>query len=127
MTIIGVGLDLIDLPRFATLYLDDQDVLDRCFTPTEQLEAGDDTHRAGRLAARFAAKEAVFKSIGGGVEIAHTDIEILRGPSGAPRVVLHSSAQARASVVGVSQILLTLTHSDGAAAAVAIAVSGDPR
>lgn len=127
MTIIGVGLDLVDLPRFLTLYLNDQDVLDRCFTSTEQLEAGDDAHRAGRLAARFAAKEAVFKSIGGGEEIAHTDIEILREQSGAPRVILHNRAQARASVLKVSQILLTLTHSDGAGAAVAIAVSGDPR
>ncbi len=127
MKIIGVGLDLVDLSRFATLYLDDQDVLDRCFTPTEQLEAGAGAHRAGRLAARFAAKEAVFKSMGGDAEIAHTDIEILREPTGAPRAVLHNRAQSRASALGVGQIMLTLTHSDGAAAAVAIAVSSDPR
>ncbi len=66
MVILGIGLDLVEINRFEALYGDfDQDVLDRCFTANEQAAVGLGADRLVRLAARFAAKEAVLKTIGG--------------------------------------------------------------
>ena len=62
MNIVGIGLDLIDLERFSRLYaLDDLDVLSRCFTAEEVAAAGNGLDASAKLAARFAAKEAILK------------------------------------------------------------------
>jgi holo-[acyl-carrier protein] synthase len=86
VTVLGIGLDLVELDRFRLLYGDfDPDVLDRCFTAAEQAEVGTGTDRLTRLAARFAAKEAVLKTIGGlrdGISL--TDIEIVSDGSSPP-------------------------------------------
>lgn len=125
MTVLGVGLDLIDLDQFTVLYGDDdEDLMTRCFTAQELADVGDGVDRLARLAARFAAKEAVFKALGGASGIAHTDIEVVRGPSGAPLVRLHGPAAELASQGGVERVMLTLTHSPSAAAAVALAMAG---
>lgn len=128
MNVVGLGLDLIDLDRFATLYGDDDpELLDRCFTPQEVLDAGNGVDRMASLAVRFAAKEAVFKALGGAVGVAHTDIEVIRGRSGAPEIRLHGRALAMAEAVGADEIRLSLTHSGASAAAVVLAISSGPR
>jgi holo-[acyl-carrier protein] synthase len=125
MTVVGVGLDLVDLPRFIALYgSEDPDLLARCFTTQELADAGDGVDRLEKLAGRFAAKEAVLKLIGGLREgMALTDIEIARTPEGAPLVALSGLAQQYARMAGIGQIHLSVTHSATAAAAVAIGVS----
>lgn len=121
---IGVGLDIIDLDRFRLFYGgDDPDLLARCFTSAELSAVGDDTDRIDRLAARFAAKEATFKALGGAVGIALTDIEVEAGENG-PCLRLHGAAQDLADRRGVTQLLLSLTHSVSAAAAVVVASTG---
>ena len=69
MSIIGHGIDLVDVERIEDM-LDrhGERFLDRCFTVREQAycESGG-VQRAQRYAARFAAKEAVFKAIGTGL------------------------------------------------------------
>ena len=127
MTVLGLGLDLIELDQFTILYSDDDpDLLARCFTVQELIDVGDGVDRLARLAARFAGKEAVFKALGGAEGVAHTDIEVIRAASGAPEVQLHGEAEALAARHGVTRVMLTLTHSPGAAAAVALAMSGGP-
>lgn len=128
MSLLGVGLDLIDLKRFEALYGgDDPDVLARCFTTQELTDVADGVDRTERLAARFAAKEAVLKVIGGLADgIALTDIEIGREPDGQPTVILHGLALERARARGAQRFLLSLAHSAASAAAVAVAVSEGP-
>lgn len=126
--VVGLGLDLIDLDRFKVLYGDDDpELLARCFTDQELHDAGEGVERLSRLAARFAAKEAVFKALGGAAGVAHTDIEVVRTASGAPEVRLHGAAKALAEAAGADRLALSLTHSDGAAAAVVLAISAGPR
>jgi len=127
MTMVGIGLDLIDLPRFEALYgARDPDVLARCFTSQEIADVGDGEDGLARLAGRFAAKEAVLKLIGGLSDgMALTDIEVIVGPGGAPDVALAGLARARADERGIGRIHLSLTHSAMAAAAVAIGVAGE--
>lgn len=128
MTIVGIGLDLIDLEQFSALYGDDDpDVLARCFTAQELLDVGDDDDRVSRLAARFAAKEAVFKALGGAEWISHTDIEVVRAATGVPEIRLHGPAAKLAQRIGADRVTLSLTHSAAAAAAVAIAFYVGPR
>lgn len=128
MRVIGLGLDLIDLERFGVLYGDDDpELLARCFTAQELLDVGSDVDRLTRLAARFAAKEATFKALGGAMGVAHTDIEVVRSKSGAPELRLHGAAAALAAEVSADQLIVSLTHSDGAAAAVVLAISAGPR
>lgn len=77
---------------------------------------------ASRLAARFAAKEAVAKALGCGISRAGwKDIVILRGESGPPRVELRGGALAAAVDLGVSEVLVSITHERAIAVAVAIA------
>src|SRR6185437_1214889 len=120
MSLVGIGLDLIDLERFTSLYgAQDPDVLARCFTPRELAEVGNGADTMERLAARFAAKEAVLKVIGGlqdGMSL--TDIEIGREPDGKPTVVLFGMALSQAKAHGATHLHLSLTHSAASAAAV---------
>jgi holo-[acyl-carrier protein] synthase len=125
--IVGIGLDLIDLDHFQIHYGDaDPGLLARCFTPREITEAGIGLNRTARLAARFAAKEAALKALGGGIGIAHTDIELLRGESGEPQLQFFGAAKILAEQRGAEKFYVSLTHSASSAAAVVIAVSKGP-
>lgn len=123
--IVGVGLDLIDLQHFAVHYGEfDPDLLARCFTDREIRNVGEDADRLGRLAARFAVKEATFKALGGGDSVAHLDIETVSGGGGAPQVRLSGAASEMAKARGVATFLVSISHSASAAAAVVIAFAG---
>jgi holo-[acyl-carrier protein] synthase len=101
--------------------------LRRVYTATEIA----DCRRAGvvdprLLAARFGAKEAAFKAIGVGAAAASwRDVEVLRGPSGDPRLVLRGDAATLAEAAGIRELSLSLSCAGGVAAAIVIAlVSG---
>lgn len=125
--LVGIGLDLIDLDHFRIHYEDeDPELLERCFTARELLDAEEGTSRIGSLAARFAAKEAVFKALAGAKNISLTDIETIRGSDGALSVRFHGAAATLVAAKGIDRVLITVSHSSSAAAAVAVALSGRP-
>ncbi|CAN5346375.1 hypothetical protein BH09ACT5_BH09ACT5_20300 [soil metagenome] len=95
--------------------------LARVFTPAERAACGGVPER---LAARFAAKEAVLKllKIPADTAVPWTDIEVGADPNGAPSVSLSGRAARLAAERGVSAIELTLSHDGGMAMAVAAAV-----
>jgi holo-[acyl-carrier protein] synthase len=126
-SILGIGLDLIDLAHFQTHYGEaSPELLARCFTTRELNDAGSGVNRIARLAARFAAKEATLKALGGGVGVALTDIELLHDESGAPRLELRGAARDIAEQRGVGHFHVSLSHSASSSAAVVIAVSKAP-
>lgn len=122
--ILGVGLDLVEIPRIAALLLrHGSRARGRIWTPDEQAYCDSHADPAPSYAARFAAKEACYKALGGsedGVVVGWRDMEVVRGLGGAPRLLLHGAAAQRASRLGVSDVHLTLTHAHGAAGAVVI-------
>ncbi|PYD59814.1 holo-ACP synthase [Gluconacetobacter entanii] len=128
MNTIAIGLDLVELDRFRLLYgAFDSDVLDRVFTARELAFEGTDADRLSRLAARFAVKEAVLKTVGGLQDgIAWTDIELLSDGVSAPHVEVSGGARAAATALGISDWLVSVTHGTQSAAAVALAI-GDGR
>lgn len=121
MRIIGVGVDLADIGRVADLLERYPRFAQRCFTEHEQEYAFRFANPARRLAARFAGKEAVMKSMGTGWRrIRWTDVEITGG--GKPTVNVFGTAAARAAMIGVVGFEVSITHTDDQAMVFAIAL-----
>jgi holo-[acyl-carrier protein] synthase len=124
MTIIGHGVDLVDVQRIRAM-LDEHRprFLQRVFTPEEQAYCDAKAEPADHYAARFAAKEAVLKALGKGWAdgIAWTDIGVTHDPSGRPRLVLAGAAADHAARLGVRAWHLSLSHTAGTAVASVVA------
>ncbi len=125
MAIVGVGIDVVDVPRFEIVLGRRPRIVERLFTEGEQRDA---RGKAERLAARFAAKEAVMKSLGVGAgSVPWKSIEVRRAPSGAPSVLLHGAAAELAAARGADEFHISLTHTAMTAAAFVVASSKGPR
>ncbi len=125
MATVGVGIDVVDVPRFAIVLGRRPRIVERLFTEGEQRDA---RGKAERLAARFAAKEAVMKSLSVGAgSVPWKSIEVVRAPSGAPSVRLHGAAHDLAELRGADEFHLSMTHTAMTAAAVVVASSKDGR
>ena len=122
MDIIGLGVDLAEVGRVRDLLARYGDSFrQRCFTDHEWEYAHRFSDPAKRLSARFAGKEAVMKSLGTGWRrLRWTDIEITGG--GRPRAILMGRAAIRAEMLGVTEVLVTVTHTRDQAVVMAIAV-----
>ncbi len=123
MQIIGLGVDLAEIDRVRKLVGKyGESFKRRCFTDHEWEYAHRYADPSGRLAARFAGKEAVMKSLGSGWRrLRWTDIEITGG--GKPTVRLSGTAQRRAAMLEVDEVLVTITHTDDRALVFAISVA----
>jgi holo-[acyl-carrier protein] synthase len=124
LTIVGLGTDLVEIPRFRLAMERRGPRLDeRLFSDDERAYAYRQKDPAKSLAARFGAKEAVMKALGVGLwKFKLRDVDVVRQRSGAPNVALHGRAQELATERGVRGWHLSLTHTDTTALAVAIAV-----
>lgn len=120
MDVVGLGVDLAEVDRVRKLLRRyGERFRRRCFTDHEWAYAYRYADPSARLAARFAGKEAVMKSLGAGWRRIHwRDIEITGG--GAPSVRLTGTAQARAQAIGVKKVLVTITHTGGQALVFAV-------
>ncbi len=117
------GVDLIEIARVAAAVERHADrLLARVFTACELEQC---RGRAESLAARFAAKEAAAKALGTGIwrdGICWTDIETIRSTSGAPTLVLHGAAAARAARLGWQTWSVSLSHDRSHAVAFVVAL-----
>ena len=124
MRIYGIGIDIVEIDRIAdSIERFGDRFLDRIFTPAEREYCEGMKVSARHYAARFAAKEAVSKTFGTGIggDLGWTDIEILREENGEPYVILHGEGKATAARLGITRILISLSHADHYAAANAMA------
>ena len=120
---IGIGVDLCEVDRMRTALERTPTLRDRVFTDAEQAYCERRKDPTERYAARFAAKEAVLKAMGVGIGACQwREIEVTKAPSGAPSVHLHGGAEALAAELGIRRWLLTLTHTQRVAEAVAVAL-----
>jgi len=121
--VIGIGTDLVEIARFREVLARTPGIRGRVFTDAEQAYAELRADPAERFAVRFAAKEAVLKAMGAGIgDCALREIEVVRADSGAPSVALHGTAAELARTRGIGTWLLTLTHTDSFAQAIAVAL-----
>jgi holo-[acyl-carrier protein] synthase len=121
MRILGLGVDLADIDRVGRVLGKYPRFAERVFTEHEREYAFRFAKPERRLAARFAGKEAVMKSMGTGWRrIRWQDIEITGG--GKPGVRMTGNAALRAEQLGVTEVLVTITHTDTSALVMAVAV-----
>lgn len=114
MPVIGVGIDVVDISRFEASLARTPGLLERLFTPAESERA------VASLAARFAAKEALAKSLGAPGSLHWHDAEVVSLESGRPLLELRGTVQARADELGVTSVHLSLSHDAGIASAVVV-------
>jgi holo-[acyl-carrier protein] synthase len=117
VSIIGVGVDVVEVARLATSLERTPALLDRLFTPYEQ-----EVERIESLAGRFAAKEAVAKVLGApGLD--WTEAEVLREENGRPRLKITGHAAKVAEGLGIRTWHLSISHDGGLATAFVVAES----
>jgi len=126
MSIVGHGIDLIECARIAKVFeAHGQRFLDRILTEAEQQRARQFKDPIPFIAGRFAAKEAILKTIGAGWRgnIAWTDMEILPDDLGRPVVSLAGETARQAQRLGIRRVLVSITHTSEIAGASAIGLS----
>ena len=127
--IIGLGSDLTNMERIAhSLERWGSRFEARCFTEVERARAdrGPFT-KAGTLARRFAAKEALMKALGVTTGIRWHDMEVVADAEGDPSFRLSGAAREIAERRGAARIHLTMSHDAGVAIAMVVAETAPER
>ncbi len=120
----GIGTDFIEIQRIRDSHQKNPgSLIARILTPSEQDYIAEKQDPIPYLAARFAAKEAILKALGTGLAqgINWTDMEIVRDALGAPSVNLSGRAAEIADEKGITRIHISLSHTQTAALAFAVA------
>lgn len=122
MAIVGIGIDLVDIERFRTSLARTPTMRTRLFTEIELAYVAPQVDPVPSLAARFAAREAVMKSLGLGLgAFGFHEVWVERAASGEPSLAVTGRALALADDAGVRNWHLSLTHSATTAGAYVLA------
>ena len=119
--IIGVGIDVVPVERFAASLARTPALRDRLFTVAEQHTPSGAPRSGESLAARFAAKEALAKALGAPGDLRWHDAEVTVGEHGRPHLEVRGTVAGRAAQLGVSSWHVSLSHDGGIASAVVVA------
>ena len=119
--IVGVGIDVCPVERFAASLTRTPGLRDRLFTAAEQRTPSGSERSGESLAARFAAKEALAKALGAPGDLHWHDAEVTVGEHGRPLIEVRGTVAARAALLGVTGWHVSLSHDGGIASAVVIA------
>jgi holo-[acyl-carrier protein] synthase len=127
MDIVGVGTEIVERLRVGRMIEQNgESFLARVYTPHEIRDCQARRRATEQFAARWAAKEAVFKALGTpwrrGIE--WTDVEVHHEPGGVASVVLAGATGELARELGVVAIHLSIAHCRAYATAYALAVRG---
>jgi holo-[acyl-carrier protein] synthase len=123
--LIGLGADIIEISRIKSVMLRTGDrFTERILTDEERAYCSTMAHPEKHIAARFAAKEAVSKcfTTGIGAELGWKSVSVYHGPRHQPLVRLDAKGEALLAHVGATQVMLTLSHTENYAMAVAALV-----
>lgn len=123
--IVGVGIDVVPVARFADSLARTPQLADRLFTAAERVTGSGTPRSAESLAARFAAKEALAKSLGAGGGMHWTDAEVVVDEGGRPSLSISGTVLQRATGLGVTRLHVSMSHDGGIASATVIA-EGEP-
>lgn len=119
---IGIGVDAVEIERFRRSLERTPSMRTRLFTEEELAYVASKSDPVPSLAARFAAREAVMKSLGVGLgAFGFHEVWVTRAGSGAPSLVVTGAAAELAAARGVTRWHLSLTHSQSIAVASVIA------
>jgi len=125
MPVIAVGTDIVEVVRIGQMIERHGEIfLNRVYTDDEIRYCQRRKEYTQHFAGRWAAKEAVMKTLGTGWSrgVGWRDIEICSSRSGAPSIVLRGAAREIAEQVGICDVLISISHCRSFATATAIAV-----
>ena len=92
--ILGLGTDIVEIPRITRAYARHGEKFIRRILTTEEREQCRESELVSFMAKRFAAKEAFSKALGMGIRsvMSWQAVSILRSEKGEPRIKVHSEA-----------------------------------
>lgn len=121
--IYGIGNDIIEIDRISQAMDRNPRIVDKLFTDREKKMLESKGFKPESLAGNLCAKEAVVKSLGRGLRgFKIHDLEILRDELNKPYVVTSGDLKDICTSLGISQIMVTISHSKNYATATAIAL-----
>jgi holo-[acyl-carrier protein] synthase len=123
--LVSIGADIIEVARIrGVMERHGERFLDRILTEEERAYCSSLGHPFPHIAARFAAKEAVSKcfTTGIGAELGWKSVSVYHGARKEPLVRLDAQGTALLAHVGATHVMLTLSHTESYAMAVAALV-----
>jgi holo-[acyl-carrier protein] synthase len=117
VAVVGIGVDVVSLERFAETLARTPRTRERLFTAAER------GLPAASLAARFAAKEALAKALGAPAGLDWQDAEVGSDADGRPTLAVTGTVADAAAALGVRRWHLSLSHDAGVAVAMVVAES----
>lgn len=122
--IIGIGTDIIEINRVQKAIDRNSNFLKKIFTQNEIEYFESRKNSITTIAGTFAVKEAVSKVFGTGIRgFNFTDIEVMRTGLGKPQVTLYNGALALAESLNITEIMVSISHSDTYAIAYCMGVN----
>ncbi|MCX7391306.1 MAG: holo-ACP synthase [Planctomycetota bacterium] len=125
MSVLGIGTDITECLRIAQMIERHGELFVTRVYTTKEIDYCKSRRMATQhFAGRWAAKEAVLKALGTGWRrgISWRDIEVINGPGGRPHCTLQGGALEAADALGISQVLVSISHCRSHATAMAVAV-----
>jgi holo-[acyl-carrier protein] synthase len=107
----GIGIDVVDIERFSESLKRTPALLEKLFTPSERDKP------IASLAARFAAKEALYKALSPEHGLSWQDAEVINLSNGKPAFLFRGGI---ADLVDGAQVHLSLSHDGGIASAMVV-------
>ncbi|MDR1386045.1 MAG: holo-ACP synthase [Propionibacteriaceae bacterium] len=115
--IVGIGVDICQISRWRAMVERHPGAVDKVLTPREA--AGSPASQA----ARFAAKEALSKALGGPGRTSWHEVEVVADRGGRPQIEVRGAAAGRLVEAGVGRLHLSLSHDGDLAVAMVVAES----
>ncbi|WP_092054243.1 holo-ACP synthase [Planctomicrobium piriforme] len=128
--IFGLGTDIVEIVRIGEMIERHGELfLQRVYTEDEIKYCQRHKEALQHYAGRWAAKEAVMKTLGTGFTkgVGWKDIQVCNTKSGRPIIELSGGAAQVAKSVGIDNVLITISHCRAYATATAIALQHSPR
>ncbi|WP_417850392.1 holo-ACP synthase [Thalassoglobus sp.] len=127
--IVGLGTDIVEIVRIGEMIERHGELfLQRVYSELEIKYCQRHKEAIQHFAGRWAAKEAVMKTLGTGFTkgVGWTDIQILNRQSGQPYIELSGGAERVSKMKGIDEVLITISHCKAYATATAVALQHRP-
>ncbi len=122
MEVVGIGVDMVDVGRMERVISQRPRFVSRVFTDGEISYCQDQANPARCYAARWAAREACRKALGGIGQMQWREVSVTQDENGAPSLSLEGASLDRARELGVSEVLVSMSHEGSLATAFCLAV-----
>jgi holo-[acyl-carrier protein] synthase len=122
VNVIGLGVDVVDVARIERMMRREDGFIERVFSAEEIALCTEAARPAECFAARWAAREACAKALGGIPDGRWRDIRVVSRDGGPVEIELDGVAKARAAEVGADRLLVSFAHEREQAVACCLAV-----